>query len=197
LNLNVSFKKKTTLAVIFLVISLISLISLTGRHTRSEDQTRQTIFKQGNFTFIAEPEVNIKKFSRNISLRRISTRLKFKQDMLSPDLSEAQKDLVWKFYVIYARVQDILNMHPVKQQNVTIHIYQDFNKIKNEFKEAKKVPAFYYHRKLTLFLNTKLCDEHILAHELAHVIICQYFFIEPPANTQEILAIYCDSHLED
>ncbi|MBN2143848.1 MAG: hypothetical protein JW774_04405 [Candidatus Aureabacteria bacterium] len=130
-------------------------------------------------------------------MRKISTRIELQRDMLSPDLNKSQRDLVWKFYVIYARDQDILNMHQVKQQNLNIHIYHDLKKLKKEFKEAKSVPAFYYHRKRTLYLDAKRCDEYILAHELAHVIICHYFMIEPPANMQEILAIYCDSHLKD
>ena len=90
-------------------------------------------------------------------------------------------------------------MHPRKLKNLNIHIYPNLKKMRIDVKNVShhKAPAFYYHKERTIYVSAKKCDEYLLAHELAHAIICNFFLVKPPANTQEILAIYCDSHLKD
>jgi hypothetical protein len=159
----------------------------------------QVVFKQGTIIFMIDPEVNIKKLTGRISLRKISFNINMTKDDLPSSLNESYKNLVWKFYAIYLRVQNLLNMHSAIQNSLTIRIFHDYNKIRAALSNAlhSDAPAYYNHRLKTLFISENKIDEYILAHELAHVIISNYFLIEPPVKTQEILAIYCDSHLKD
>lgn len=189
------FKKRVS----FFFIILISPLSFAEPGTEQNSPPAEIIFKQGIFTFIIDPEVNINRLAGKISLRKISLNLNLNKDALPSALSESHKDLFWKFYVIYQRVQNIMNMRAGKQGDVTIRVYHDFKTIRNDLKQAlhSEAPAYYNHRKKTLYISAKKIDEFILAHEMAHVIICNYFLIEPPAQAQEILAIYCDSHLKD
>lgn len=182
----------------FFIISLPSL-SFGANDPDLKTPESEIIFKQGIFTFIIDPEVNIEKLAGKISLRKISLNLDLKKNSLPSSLNEADKNLFWKFYILYLRVQNLLNMHPSKQGDLNIRVYHDFKTIKADLKQTlhRDAPAYYNHRKRTLFISSKKIDEYILAHELAHVIICNYFLIEPPAKAQEILAIYCDSHLKD
>ncbi len=189
------FKKRVS----FFFIILISPLSFAETTPDQPPPPSEIIFKQGIFTFIIDPEVNINRLSGKISLRKVSLNLNLKKDALPSTLSEPYKDLFWKFYVIYQRVQNILHMRAGKQGDVTIRVYHDFKTIRNDLKQAlhSDAPAYYNHRKKTLYISSKKINEFILAHEMAHVIICNYFLIEPPAQAQEILAIYCDSHLKD
>ena len=189
------FKKRVS----FFFIILLAPLSFADTGTEQHDPKSEIIFKQGIFTFIIDPEVNISRLAGKISLRKISLNLNLRKDSLPSDLSESHKDLFWKFYVIYQRVQNIMNMRAGKQNDVTLRVYHDFKTIRSDLKQAlhSDAPAYYNHRKKTLYISAKKIDEFILAHEMAHVIICNYFLIEPPAQAQEILAIYCDSHLKD
>lgn len=182
----------------FFIISLPALCSGEEESGPNRAESEGT-FKQGIFTFLIDPEVNINKLSRKISLRKISLALPLKKESLPSSLSESHKDLFWKFYVIYMRVQNLMNMHPAKQAELTVRVYHDYKTIKEDLRRAlhSDAPAYYNHRKKTLYISSKNINEFILAHELAHVVLCNYFLIEPPAQAQEILAIYCDSHLKD
>ena len=53
----------------------------------------------------------------------------------------------------------------------------------------------YSHKtgRVTAYLD-RLTDG-VLAHEIAHAVICAYFVTPPPEKTQEVLAQYVDKHL--
>ena len=185
--------------VFFFSIIFIFQPSFGQNSTDQKDLESLVVFKQGIFTFIVDPGVNIDRLAGKISLRKVSLNLNLKKESLPSSLNETQKNLFWKFYMIYLRVQNLLNMHPGKQNDLNIRIYPDLKTIRADLKQTlhSEAPAYYNHRKKTLFICSKKIDEYILAHEMAHVIICNYFLIEPPAQAQEILSIYCDSHLKD
>ena len=185
--------------VFFFFIILITPLTCSAKDREQRGLESQINFKQGIFNFIVDPEVNTDKLAGKISLRKISLNLNLNKDSLPSNLSETQKNLFWKFYIVYLRVQNLLNMRPGKQNDLNIRIYHDSKTIRADLKMSlhSDAPAYYSHRKKTLFICAKKIDEFILAHEMAHVIICNYFMIEPPAQAQEILAIYCDSHLKD
>ena len=189
------------LLLLFLSLNSFVLFAASEPQTSKSDPSPKefTTFKQGLFTFLVDPNVNLSRFSGKISLRKISHNLDHDKMLFPSTLSEPQKNLFWKFFVIYRRVQNLLNMHPTKQNPLTIYIFNDMKTIREKLKNHlhQDAPAFYNTREKALYLSSKDFDEYILAHELAHVIISNYFLIEPPAQTQEILATYCDSHLKD
>ena len=194
---------RTVLGVIlqiFFIFSLLPENSFDKTPVKmNEDSGPNIVFKQGIFTFVLDPEVDVDKLAGRISLRKIAGNQEIKLDESASSLSEAQKNLLRKFYVVFMRVQDILNMHPGKQIILKIRVYHDSKTIKASLSRLihRDAPAYYNPSEKTLFISAKKVDEYILAHELAHVIISNYFLIEPPVQTQEILAIYCDEHLKE
>jgi len=58
-------------------------------------------------------------------------------------------------------------------------------------------PAFYSHTTRTITVALDTITDRILAHEIAHAVICFYFGTPPPARTQEVLAQYVDKHLDE
>lgn len=57
--------------------------------------------------------------------------------------------------------------------------------------------AFYFHRTKSIAVAIDTITDNILAHEIAHAVICAYFGTPPPARMQEVLAQYVDQHFRD
>jgi len=55
--------------------------------------------------------------------------------------------------------------------------------------------AFYSHTTLSIAVSLENITDRILAHEIAHAVICRYFGTPPPMRMQEVLAQYVDRHL--
>ncbi|MCK4851521.1 MAG: hypothetical protein KAS86_00250 [Candidatus Omnitrophica bacterium] len=83
------------------------------------------------------------------------------------------------------RVQSILDMYP---DNFRFKI-----ELHTEYKKGL-IAAYYRDRNSVKVYADKVTDG-VLAHEIAHAVICNYFNPPPPAKMQEILAQYVDRHL--
>jgi len=94
----------------------------------------------------------------------------------------------------------ILDMRPLNLR-FNIVLYRTRGELNAEYKALGMVgPAplsFYFHRTRTIAVSVKDITDRILAHEIAHAIICAYFGMPPPSRMQEILAQYVDKHLWD
>ncbi len=85
------------------------------------------------------------------------------------------------------RVQAILDMFPDN-----LHI-----KIELHEKYKRGLIAAYYRKTNKIVVYADKVTDGILAHEVAHAIICRYFGSPPPVKMQEILTQYVDKHLWD
>jgi len=83
------------------------------------------------------------------------------------------------------RVQAILDMHP-ENLRITINLYPKYKKglIASYLSDSDSIRVF----------ADKVTDG-ILAHEISHAVICNYFDPPPPYKMQEIIAQYVDKHL--
>jgi len=104
-------------------------------------------------------------------------RLEFVND---PQLASSRIDR------IISRVEAILDMWP---ENFNVHLYLHRGALKpNEV-------AFYEYKTKSLNISVDYASDGVLAHEVAHAIINQYFATPPPSKVQEILSQYVDKHL--
>jgi len=55
--------------------------------------------------------------------------------------------------------------------------------------------AYYSHTTRSIAVSLDNITDRVLAHEIAHAVICRYFGTPPPMRMQEILAQYVDKHL--
>lgn len=101
--------------------------------------------------------------------------------------------------IVY-RVKVILDMYPT-QFHFNILIYPAYNDLKESYRlngiTGKAPIAFYSHRTMTIYVSLENLTDRILAHEIAHAVINNYFSTPPPGQMQEILAQYVDRHLWD
>jgi hypothetical protein len=101
---------------------------------------------------------------------------------------------------IVERVCSILDIHPLNLRfGITLY------KAETEFAAAFRATgisgsapvAFYSHKTRSIAVLPGKVTDRIIAHEIAHAVLCIYFVAPPPARMQEILAQYVDKHLWD
>ena len=86
---------------------------------------------------------------------------------------------------IVLKVQSLLGMYP-EAFKVDIAL---------QTPQEKSDVALYSHKTRFVTAAPDRVTDGVLAHEIAHAVICAYFKDLPPAQTQEILAQYVDRHL--
>jgi hypothetical protein len=175
-------------AVLFLVLGFFLPVSLPPALLAQDSvKTYQTQYAIVSFT----DESDLHTFTRNIG-----TGLSFLLD--SPE----KNPLLVKTRVdkIVERVCSILDIRPLNLR-FGIMLY----KTEVEFAAAYKATgisgpapvAFYSHITRSIAVITGKITDRIIAHEIAHAVLCIYFDTPPPARMQEILAQYVDKHLWD
>ena len=87
---------------------------------------------------------------------------------------------------IVERVETILDMIP---KNFKINIY-----LHRDALSANKI-AYYDHKTRSVHIVVDYATDGIVAHEIAHAVINQYFASPPPSKIQEILTQYVDKYL--
>jgi hypothetical protein len=104
-----------------------------------------------------------------------------------------------KVDALFEKAQQILDMRR-KMKKVIINIYRDKNELHRAYQDIYNRPcpvrAWFEYAHNTIYININDMHEGMLAHEMAHHIIDNYFLVRPPAATAEILARYVDTHLK-
>jgi len=86
---------------------------------------------------------------------------------------------------IIERVQTVLDMYP---EDFHIDIY-----LTAPYKDGNI--AFYSETTGSITVYVDRVTDGVLAHEIAHAVMYEYFEVPPPRKVQEILARYADLHL--
>ena len=118
---------------------------------------------------------------------------------LNKGISDEER-LANKIDIIVRKARKILDMHP-QGFNVNIRVYESnqdmWDTYQEIFKERKEYIAFYIHKFQTVYISLDNVSESVLAHEIGHSIIDNYFGVLPPMKIRELLACYVDVHLKD
>lgn len=111
-----------------------------------------------------------------------------------------EDELANKIDIIVRKAKKILDMHP-QNFHVNIRVYKNEKELwdayETIFKERVEHRAFYIHKFKTVYIPLENVHESVLAHEIGHSIIDNYFAILPPQKIRELLACYVDVHLKD
>lgn len=156
----------------------------------------QTVETQHALVRYQNPQ-DLERFDKKIDYEPGRSGLKWifgnKQDGNTADRATRKVD------AIYARAQEILEMHKKSPRKVRINLYADQNQLhaayQKIYRKKTRLRAWYIFEYNTIYLNVRDLHEGILAHELAHSIIDNYLTTRPPHATAEILARYVDKHL--
>jgi hypothetical protein len=97
-------------------------------------------------------------------------------------------------------VMSLLDMHPIdihfnillmRGQRDVVAAYRSLGMM------GHAPPAFYNHSSQSITVSVEDVTDGMLAHEIAHAVICAHFVTPPPVKMQEILAQFVDSHLNE
>lgn len=111
---------------------------------------------------------------------------------------DSPRDIVAKtFDTIYLEVSDTLGISVYSFEG-RIKIFPDQAALAREFRVLFKKKflerAFYYHETRTLYLSYEDLTAGVLIHEIAHMIMSNYFIVPPSPKLQEILSGYAEYH---
>ena len=152
-----------------------------------------------------------------MSLREMDHRLRFSQAQKfsqsyfytqDPAQAALSPGLAAKIDGLLVKVCLILNRWPQKTQRLRIFLLKDGKQVQQRhlvfqpFQNGSpswfgygRLEAFYEPRTHTIFLSLEDLHAGILAHELAHFVMCESSAIPPPASVQEDWARYVESSL--
>ncbi len=178
--------------------SCLFLLSAVAARSADADENWQTLITK--YTIICfHSEADMSKFDDDIDYSPGSG---FTALFGGSGGGDSTTKLVRKIDSLFLRAQDILAMRKYIRK-VRIQIYANNDQLQNAYHQEIKSTdssdnrAWYDFNQHTIYVQVKDLNEGMLAHEMAHAIIDNYFQVRPPSATAEILARYVDAHLND
>lgn len=175
---------RKVVCVLFFVFLLLSL--------------RETAFAlelRSRYATIRYPSSEVlRSFNRKLYLGRL------RYEMPDQASLSAEAELAHKVDVITRRVQQVLDMAPPRL-HYTLEILPSVKAVQAAYQRiyGKKTSfiGFYSPRKNTVYMSVSKAKLRILAHEVGHVVVENYFEISPPVKIHEVLAQFTERHLGD
>ncbi len=144
-------------------------------------------------TLIYEQEEQLSKFNKRISAMGFSGLGK------SPEIATVSDEVRHKVDSLIEKVEILLHVCP-RSLRFGIMLLSTKTDVQQRYKLQYGINgdyvAFYSPQNRTLFVSVDDINNYVLAHELTHVIIDQYFEKSPSAVIQEILAHFVETHIE-
>lgn len=191
-------------------ISCLWFILITGTCAAAADnETWQSLPTKYTVLHFQSQE-DLEQFNKDIDY---SSSIGFGALFGSSDGKDFNAKLIKKIDDLFVRAQQILDMRKYMRR-VQINIYHNKEKLQEAYNHISDVKtdsgqtehivkpqfdfrAWYLFDQNTIYLQINDIDEGMLAHEMAHSIIDNYFQVRPPPAAAEIMARYVDAHLTD
>ena len=177
----------------------ISVCLFSGGSCFSQEDTQEDgwlNFQSAYFTVYYKPEVNLKRVLGRLHSRSLPSY----SNLPTYTLTGIEAKVAYRLDLIFMRVRDILGMHPDKAE-IKIKIYKNRRNITVELcylNQADGVcKSFYIYRFNTIYASEQDMTDSVIAHEMAHAVVDNYFSTTPPEKMAEILATNVDLHLDD
>ncbi len=182
-------KSSIILFTFFLLCHSVSGSSLAQPQAQEKISSRYaTISYQG--------EPLLRSFNKRIKLGSLDYLLKRR---ISGELS-LQDQVSGKVDIIVERVETMLEMHP-KNFRVDIIVVRSTDDVralyKQKYRRDIEFLAFYSPSEKSIYISADEARSNILAHELAHAVIDQYFGVAAPVKIHELLAGYVSENFEE
>ncbi|HWR57574.1 MAG TPA: hypothetical protein VN328_01685 [Thermodesulfovibrionales bacterium] len=175
------------------LVVLLSYIAPCSGQAQSMQGGEKISSRYANVSYQSESLLRL--FNKRIKLSSLDYLLKRR---ISEELS-LQTQVLEKIDIIVERVETILEMRP-RNFKVDIIITPDADTIRVLYRKkyGRKVDflAFYVPAERTIYVPADEIKSNILAHELAHAIIDQYFGVVAPVKIHELLADYVTENFE-
>ena len=162
----------------------------------AETEGNWFVIKGANFTVYCEQTTDLKNISDKLTRRSL-----FTAGVYDPNPTSAPSNKVaYRLNMLFKRAKEILDMYP-EIKGLKVKIFKDRSALDDEyariFGTREDYKSFYVHKLKTVYTSEEDISDSVVAHEMAHAIIDNYFVVVPPPKVSEILASYVDMHLEE
>lgn len=169
------------------MLIFISLLTFPGTAGALEIQSR--------FVKISyKKPAHLHKFNNRLHMGRLRYLLRGQKAVTVEDEVKNKMD------VITNRVREILAMYP-PHLKYDLELVEDMNGIQELFMKLHNTdwrrPAFYYRPENIVYISVKNTRLKVVAHEVGHVVVENYFKISPPVKVHELLAQFAEKHISD
>ena len=166
----------------------------TGGGTANEWVTS----KNNRIAILYPSDINLKRLEGRLRSRWFSVSPAERDLYTNPSYSIEQR-IISRLEAILLRVEEILAMYP-SSIDLKIKVFKNRRDLSLEYLSllgtTQDYKSFYIHGLGTIYASMQDISDSVIAHEMAHAVIDNYFQVIPPEKTAELLATYVDSHLE-
>jgi uncharacterized protein (DUF2132 family) len=153
-------------------------------------------FQTAYFNVFYKPEVNLKRVLGRLHSRSLPSY----SNLPAYTLTGIEAKVAYRLDTIFMRVRDILGMYPDKA-DIKIKIFKNRQNISAELCFLNQTDgtckSFYTYRFNSIYTSEQDVTDSVIAHEMAHAVVDNYFSTTPPEKMAEILATNVDFHLDD
>lgn len=177
---------------IFVFIILLIAVCC-GRDAVLAQEARYPLLAQSEyFSIYAYPEADTQQLLQKLNFNSF-----FQVDGLTL-ANDSPRDIVAKtFDAIYLEVSDTLGISVYSFEG-KVKIFPNQAALNDEYRaifhQDFSERAFYIHEKSTLYISLEDMTIGMMAHEMAHMIMSNYFIVPPSPKLQEILSGYVEYH---
>ncbi len=136
----------------------------------------------------------LKKFNRSLYMGRLSSQVQ------ENDQDTLEDEVAAKINFIVEKTMAVLDMFPPNLR-FSIVIHPNAGYVQQDFKKLYQVDvnyiAFYSPSENQVFFSADNGRLRVVAHEIGHVVVENYFIISPPQHLHEVLAQYAEMHITD
>jgi len=191
------FLKNTILFLPFFIFLCLGQVYPLGQDEAApENKEGWSIIQTAYFTVYYKPDANLKRITSRLNTRWFTVNHK----PPSNALTGPEEKLAYRLDMILTKVKEILDMYPANI-HINLMIYKNRKEINGEYCKLSKTSddcrSFYIYSYNTIYTSEQDISDSILAHEMTHALVDNYFSVTPPEKAAEILAQDVDLHLDD
>lgn len=145
-------------------------------------------------TICFENTALLKKFNTRLYMGQMRYLLDSKKNITIGD------EVINKIDVITKKVEQVLEMSPPNLHYKIVlcpSIGAVTDSYENIYRKRTRYPCFYSPRENTVFISVRNLELRMLAHEIGHVVVENYFKVSPPVKIHEVLAQFAEMHVTD
>lgn len=151
--------------------------------------------ESGYAKIFCESAETLRLFNKRVKLGFLNSLLRSRADNLS-----VEGQVSGKIDAIVERVETILDMRP-RNFRIALFVLPDADSVRalyrKKFSREVDFVAFYSPAERAVYIAADEAKAVILAHEIAHAIIDQFFGVAAPAKIHELLAQYVEENFEE
>ncbi len=176
--------------MLFLLSSALVIFCQTQSREGNEEVS------SGYAKIFCESSETLRLFNKRIKLGFLNSLLRSR---IEKELS-VEGQVSGKVDAIVERVEAVLDMHP-KKFRFFLYVLPDADKVralyKKKYYQEVEFIAFYAPAERAIYIAADKAKSVVLAHEIAHAIIDQFFGVVAPAKIHELLAQYVEENFEE